>query len=260
MTLAQEAERAFPQSSWPRDRQAVLARDRLLERGSRLSLGLSYEDLSDGRSSWQAATLGYERPLDERRRLLAGLHVEERFGTQDEQFSLGIVDRIGNNWSWGLYADAAANAEILPDWSMVAEVGRKLPGDRSIGLRMRHAEYETVTVDSPAVTVEQYAGWFRVAYTLTATKSTDIDWKYGHALRLAHDYEYGSQVTLGVAFGKEAETVAPGVVQVTDVKGVWLNGVHWRSAAWGIAWEAGWHEQGDLYDRIRIRVGLEHRF
>ena len=260
MALAAEAERAFPAATWPRERQVALERARLLERGSRLSLGASYEDLSGGRPSWKSVNAQFERPLAGTRRLLAALNLEERFDTQDEQLSIGVVDRIGRNWSWGVSADAAQNAEILPDWSVVAEVGRMLPGNRSIGLRARHAEYETVDVDSLAATIEQYAARFRIAYTLTGTRPTDIDWSFGHGLRLAHDYEYGSHVTLALAYGEEAETVAPGVVQVTDVRAVVLHGVHWQSPAWGIAWEAGWHEQGDLYDRIRIRLGLEHRF
>jgi YaiO family outer membrane protein len=260
MALAGEAARAFPAATWPHERQAALERARLLERGSRLSLGASYEDLSGGRPSWKSVNARLERPLAGTRRLLAGLHLEERFDTQDEQLSIGVVDRIGRNWSWGIGADAAQDAGILPDWSVVAEVGRALPGNRSIGLRARHAEYETVDVDSLAATVEQYAAKFRIAYTLTGTKPTGIDWGFGHGLRVAHDYEYGSHVTLALAYGEEAETIAPGVVQVTDVRAIVLHGVHWRSAAWGFAWEAGWHEQGDLYDRIRFRLGLEHRF
>jgi YaiO family outer membrane protein len=47
---------------------------------------------------------------------------------------------------------------------------------------------------------------------------------------------------------------------VTQNRNVSLYGVHWRNAAWGLSWEAGWYEQGDLYDRVRIRLGLEHRF
>jgi YaiO family outer membrane protein len=47
---------------------------------------------------------------------------------------------------------------------------------------------------------------------------------------------------------------------VTRDKSVSINGVHWRNAAWGLSWEAGWYEQGDLYERVRIGLGLEHRF
>ncbi len=258
--LAQEAEQAFPQAAWPRDKQVAITRMLLLEEGTRLSVALSHENLSGGRPSWQGATVDIQQPLEGSRRLLAGLHIEERFDTRDEQLSLGLVDRVGKNWSWGVSADAAADAEILPEWSLTAEVGRLVSRNSSIGLRARHAEYQTVEVDTLAATFEQYADWFRIAYTLTGSRPTDIDWKFGHALRVAHDYEYGSHVTLALGYGQEAETIAPGVVQVTDVRSLSLSGVHWRSAAWGIAWEAGWHEQGDLYDRIRMRLGLEHRF
>lgn len=258
--LLQEAARAFPGATWPREREAALERARLVERGTRLSLGVSYEDLSGGRASWQAVTLGLDRPIDGRRRLLAGVNVEERFDRQDEQFSLGFVDRTGGGWTWGVAADAAADAEILPEWAVAFEVGRALPGSRSIGLRARHVGYATVDVDSLAATLEQYFAAFRVAYSLIASKPEDISARFSHVLRLAHDYGDRSQATLALAYGEEAETVAPGVVQVTRNKSISVHGVHWATPAWGVAWEAGWHEQGDLYDRVRLRLGVEHRF
>lgn len=258
--LLAEAARAFPQSDWPASRRQALAERRLLERGTRLSVEVSYEDLSGGRSSWQGATIGIDRRLDAKRRLLAGVHVEERFDTRDEQFALGYVQRVNDDWSFGVAGDVAPDAEVLAEWSIVAEAGRALPGGRSLGLRAQHASYETVDVDSLAATIEQYFERFRIAYTLNAAKPTDIDTSVGHSLGFAHDYGRDSNVTLALGYGEEAETIAPGVVQVTDVKSVSLYGLHWKSAAWGLAWEAGWHEQGDLYDRIRIRLGLEYRF
>ena len=258
--LAAEAQRAFPEAAWPREKQRALARVRIVERGTRLSLGMSYEDLSGGRASWQAATLGLDHPLDERRRIFAGVNVEERFDTQDEQFSLGLADRMGGDWSWGVFADVAPDGEILPEWNLVAEAGRTLPGDRAISLRARHASYAAVDVDSLAATIEQYFAAFRAAYALTASRPEGISTRLGHALRFAHDYGDGSQATFALGYGEEAETIAPGVVQVTRNKSVSVHGVHWTTPAWGFSWEAGWHEQGDLYDRVRLRIGLEHRF
>lgn len=260
LALAREAGRAFPQAAWPSDKQAAIGRARLIERGTRVSLNLSYEDLSGGRPSWQAATLLVDHPLTGTQRVLAGVNVEERFDTQDEQFTLAFVDRIGEAWSWGVTADITPDAEVLPEWNLAAEVGRTLPGNRSVALRARHASYAAVDVDSLAATVEQYFATFRAAYTLTASRPDGIPEQYGHALRIAHDYDDRSHVTLALGYGDEAETVAPGVVQVTRNRSVSLHGTHWRSAAWGFSWEAGWHEQGDLYDRVRLRLGLEHRF
>ena len=118
-----------------------------------------------------------------------------------------------------------------------------------------------MNVDTLAGSVDKYTDWFSVGYSLNVAKTSDIDDpSYGHLLRVVHDYGRDSRVGLFVGFGEEAETVAPGVVQVTNTRSVSLNGLHWTSTAWGIAWEAGWYEQGDLYNRFRIRLGLEHRF
>jgi len=258
--LLAEAARAFPQSDWPASRRRALEERRLMERGTRLSADLSYEDLSGGRDPWKGATLAVDKRLDANRRVLAGVHFEERFDTQDGQLALGYAQRVDDDWSFSVAGDVSPDAEVLAEWSLVAEVAHALPGGRSLGLRVRHAQYEAVDVDSIAGTFEQYLERFRIAYTLNAAKPTDISTSFGHSLRIAHDYGRDSHATLGLGYGEEAETIAPGVVQVTDVKSISLYGVHWTSAAWGFAWEAGWHEQGDLYDRMRIRLGLERRF
>jgi YaiO family outer membrane protein len=259
--LLAQAAAQFPQASWPRDRQAALADRRLVERGTRVSADLSYEELSGDRSAWRGASLGLDRHLGGARHLFAGVHLEERFDTQDEQLQLAWADRLNAQWSYGITADAAPDAEVLPEWSVTAEAGRGLPDAWSLGLRLRHASYAATDVDTFAGTIEKYAAWLRLGYTLNVAKTSGIDDpSLGHLLHLAHDYGAGSRVALLLGFGEEAETVAPGVVQVTDTKSVSLNGLHWTSTAWGVTWEAGWYEQGDLYDRVRLRIGLEHRF
>jgi YaiO family outer membrane protein len=259
--LLAKAALAFPQSTWPGERRESLAERRLLERGTRLSIDASYEDLSGGRPAWRGATVGIDRPLGTGQRLFAGLHLEERFNTRDEQAWLGFAGRMSQDWSYAVIGDVAPDAEVLPEWSLAFETGRGLPGNRSMGFRARHASYLNANVDTLAGTIEQYADWFRVSYTLNAAKTSGIDDpSFAHLIRVAHDYGRDSYAGIALGFGEEAETVAPGVVQVTDTKVVSFNGVHWRSAAWGFSWEAGWYEQGDLYDRIRVRFGLEHRF
>ena len=65
--LLTQAAAQFPQSTWPRERQAALRERRLLERGMRLSADLSYEELSGDRPAWKGASLGVNRPLGEHR-------------------------------------------------------------------------------------------------------------------------------------------------------------------------------------------------
>ena len=113
-----------------------------------LSLAASHEELSGGRDPWRSVTFNINKPLDDRRRVLAGLHVEERFQARDEQFTAGYVDRLSDDWSWsarfayksiekrgtggggfrGLYA------------SFLAQVAPALPwiGAHDAAARMRH--------------------------------------------------------------------------------------------------------------------------
>jgi len=251
----------FPLATWPRERRAALAERRLVERGSRVFADLSYEELSGDRPAWKSASLGYTRPLADARRVFAGLHLEERFDTSDGQFLAAWSDRLDDDWSWSLAADFSPDAEILPEWSVTAEAGRALPQAWSLGLRLRHASYETVDVDTFATSLEKYVGAFSIGYTLNIAKTSDIsDPSFGHLLNVARYYGDANSIALVVGFGEEAETVAPGVVLVTDTKSVALRGIHWLDAAWAIRWDAGWYEQGDFYDRYRVRLGLEHRF
>ncbi len=259
--LLADASARFPASAWPRERREALAERRLLERGTRLSADLSYEDLSGGRPAWKGASLGFDHRLGGSRHLFGGLHLEERFDTRDEQILVGYADRLNDVWSYGVSADASPDAQILPEWSVTLETGRALARAWSLGLRYRHGSYETSDVDTLATSLEKYVGAYSLGYSLNTAKVSDIsDPHFGHLLRLNRDYGDANRVALVVGFGEEAETVAPGVVQVTDTRSVSLNGVHWTGAAWGLSWEAGWYEQGDFYDRIRIRLGLEHRF
>jgi YaiO family outer membrane protein len=259
--LLADASARFPQSTWPRERQAALRERRLLERGTRLSADVSYEELSGNRSAWKGASLGLNHRLGEHRYAFAGLHLEERFDTRDEQFQLAYSARLGDSWSYGLSGDFAPDAEVLPEWSVAADAGRALPDAWGIGLRLRHASYLSSDVDTFSVLLDKYVDAWSAGYSLNAAKTSGIgDPSFGHLLRLARDYGHSSRAALVVGFGEEAEAVAPGIVQVTDTKSVALAGLHWTSTAWGIAWEAGWYEQGDLYDRFRIRLGLEHRF
>ena len=260
-SLLLEAAAQFPQATWPAERKTALDERRLLERGTRVSADLSYEDLSGDRDPWKGASLGLDHRFGGARRLFAGAHLEERFGTRDEQLQLAFADRADSHWSYGLSADVSPDAQVLPEWSFSAEAGRGLPNDWSIAFRLRHADYAASQVDSIASSIDKYAHGFSFGYSLNAAKTSDIsDPHYGHLLRAAHDYGRDSRIGFVVGFGEEAETVAPGVVQVTDTRSVSLYGLHWTNAAWGITWEAGWYEQGNLYDRMRVRLGLEHRF
>lgn len=258
--LLDRATRQFPDSEWPAARLRALRERELLRTGTHASLSSSYEHLSDDKGEWRSLALDFDHPLRTQLHLLLGLHVEERFAERDEQLVAGLVQRFGDGWVTAFAGDVAPDATVLPQSALQLEIGRPVARNVGLSLRARHAHYETVDVDLLAATAEAGLRSYRVAYSLAATRPTDLDTSLGHSLRLSRDYGIASHANLGLAYGEEAETVAPGQVLVTRNTTIALFGIHWRSAAWGAAWEIAYHEQGDLYHRMRFRLGLEHRF
>jgi len=260
LELLDAAATQFPQSPWPAARRANLREARLLQAGTRLSTSAAYENLSGSGSSWRSLAIVLDGLVAARTRAAGGLAIEERYGKRDEQLAIGVAHRLSGIWAMELGGELTPDAELLAKRAVRLETSRPLGRAASGGLRYRHSTYDTVTVSALSAYAEYGLRAYRFGYTLTATKPTDIDATLGHALRFARDYGTGSSVSLLFARGDEAETVAPGQVLVTLATSVVLYGVHWRSAAWGLSWSCGWTEQGELYERLGARLGLEHRF
>jgi YaiO family outer membrane protein len=260
LALLDLAAKRFPAAQWPDRRRARLAEARLLASGTRLSAGAAYEDLSGDNDPWRSASLSVSFPIGGSTRLATGLALERRYGRQDEQISASIAHRLPARWSLDAGVAATPEAELLAEHEAHLELARPIGRRASAALRYRRAHYDAVDVDAISATGEYGLGSYRVAYTLTGTRPTDIDATFGHALRVARDYGVGSSVTALLARGDEAETVSPGSVLVMRVTTFAVYGVHWRSAAWGWSWSASWTEQGDFYERMGVRIGVERRF
>jgi YaiO family outer membrane protein len=260
LDLLAAAETRFPDAGWPASRSRRLREARLSRSGTRLSASAAYEELSGAHPSWRSGAVALDRPLRSGTRLAMAFAVEQRYDKQDEQFALGIAQRFGGGWAIEAGGAVAPNGELLPETQLHLEVGRPLSQALSGSLRYRQARYASLDVDALSAATEYSFGNYRAAYTVTASKPSQLDTRFGHALRVARDYGVGSSVSLLLARGEEAETVAPGTVLVTRNTAVALYGTHWRSSAWGLTWSCAWNEQGELYDRLGVRLGLEHRF
>jgi YaiO family outer membrane protein len=260
LALLDSAAQRFPAAEWPIERRARLVEARLLARGTRLSAGAAYEHLSGDNDPWRSASAAVMVPIGGNTRLVTAVALERRYGRQDEQISAGIAHRLPARWSLDAGVAATPGAELLARHEVHLELARPIGRSTSAALRYRRSHFATVDIDALAASGEYAFGSHRLAYTLTGTRPAGIDVTFGHALRFARDYGTGSSVTALLARGDEAETVSPGRVLVTRVTTLAVYGIHWRSAAWGYSWSASWTEQGDLYDRLGVRLGVERRF
>ena len=124
----------------------------------------------------------------------AGLHLEERFDTRDEQVLFGYAARLGDDWSYGVSGDFAPDAEILPEWSVAAEAGRacRTTGASASACATRATRPSTST--RSRLSLDKYVDAYSVGYSLNAAKTSGIDDpSFGHLLRVARDYGTGSR-------------------------------------------------------------------
>jgi YaiO family outer membrane protein len=125
---------------------------------------------------------------------------------------------------------------------------------------IRHSEYSTLNTNTGIFTAERYWENFRGAYSLYHGRPEGGSSASSHVIAL--DYFYGERNLIGisVADGREIAGLGPFGVITTAVRAYVLRGRHWLSPDWALSYEAGYQEQGSLYTRQGIRLGLRRAF
>ncbi len=243
----------FPQSSWwqppasdPSRRWVAL-------------VGVGYEELSDSLPSWDNQFLELHWERTERITHILRLARDARFDESDTLFGLGSEWRSGGDWFAGVKLASSSSPSFAPELELSGHIGTTLDAGWVVDLRYRRREYASATVGSLIAGAEKYFGDFRVAYSLGVSHLHGASDSLGHAL---HGNWYPSDrfsIGLSLATGEEAESVGPGRVLETDVRGLSLNGRHRITDRVGVNWWAGIHEQGDFYRRRYLGMAVSIR-
>ena len=138
---------------------------------------------------------------------------------------------------------------------------KSLPGGWGIALGLRRSEYNTSSVNITSLLAERYWDNFRGAYTLYSGRPDGASSAASHRFQLS--YYYGDRNSIGLSYttGREVENTGPPAGVITsDVRDWTLMGRHWFVPGWAFSYELLTHEQGSLYRRHGLRLGLRHRF
>ena len=150
---------------------------------------------------------------------------------------------------------------VLPKYTLYRQVTHVLPGGWGLGFGIRQNEYNFSTSNLYSVSAERYAGNFRGAYTLYSGRTDGND--TGSAHRFQVNYFYGDRNTVGLAYttGRDIENLGlsagllPG-----DARDLTVSGRHWLSTNWALTYDLLSHEQGSLYRRQGLRLGVSRSF
>lgn len=226
-----------------------------------IELGYGRESLTNNFSDWTNTYLLGSRKLADRQTAYGGLRETKRFGLKDSEAHAGLYFPLGDSWSGIVEGSYSPTHEVLAQGSVYGFLQKSFKGGWGLGLGLRHSEYTATASNVASLLAERYWGNFRGAYTLYSGRPEGASSGSSHRLQLS--YYYADRSTIGMSYtnGREVENVGPprGVV-ASDVQSWSLNGLHWFTPSWALTYDLIQHEQGTLYRRQGLQLGLRRSF
>lgn len=224
----------------------------------RMAVTAHHEWLDSGYDDWRGLRLDMAAARPGRLGGYGALVAEHRFGRADHGIEAGLLIPIAPGWTLQPEVGLVPDAQFLPEHYLDLRLQRDF-GDGWIGAAsLRRSDYPDSRVERLALGVERYAGMWRLGYTLHLTRLAGSH-SVSHDLRAARSYGERSEVGLQFVFGRESALVRTGVV-ASDVRAATVFGRHAFGPQWSLLWNLGVTDQGDLYTRRGVTLGLERRF
>lgn len=137
----------------------------------------------------------------------------------------------------------------------------RLPGDWGFGFGRR----PTSLIDhaSPVLSLQAERQWghFRGAYTLYAGSPETSLFSAAHRFQLIYQFSDRSNFGLAYSSGREVDNAVPfRNAYPIGVENWSIGGRHWLSPSWALTYDAVREEQGSLYRRQGLRLGVRHSF
>ena len=192
--------------------------------------------------------------------LYGGTLQTRRFASSDTDARVSLYRPLGPSLALGPGQMNPIN-NVLPQYTLYRQVRHVLPGGWGLGFGVRQSEYNFATNNLYSVSAERYVGNFRGAYTLYSGRTDGSD--VGSAHRFQVNYFYGERNTVGLAYttGRDIENLGLSAgLMPGDARDLTLSGRHWLSPNWALTYDLLSHEQGSLYRRQGLRLGVSRTF
>lgn len=226
-----------------------------------VDFGASHERLSGNFANWKSTYAEAAYRLGERHTVYGGVRETRRFGADDNEAYAGLYYPLAATWTAVVDGSVSPTHEILPRYSAHGQLLKSIRPGTTLGAGVRHTEYKNTGANVAMLAAEQYWRSWRGAYTFYSGRPEGTSSAPAH--RFQADYYYAEHSVIGISHvrGREVENVggARGVIS-TEVRDWTLTGRHWLSRDWAVAYELLYHEQGTLYRRQGVRLGLRHAF
>lgn len=193
--------------------------------------------------------------------LSGGTSHAHRITAGDIEYRLGVHQPAGQNIPALSDSNIHTLVDALPRYTLHSEFTQTLPGGWGLGFGVRETEYSFSTRNLLSFSAHRDFGNFRGAYTLYSNRAEGAG--LGSAHRFEVRYLYGERNTIGLAYttGRDIDNVGlPLPFSSSDVRDWTLSGRHWLSPNWALTYDVLSQDQGSLYRRQGLRLGVSRSF
>lgn len=226
---------------------------------SYLEGGITADSLTNGYADWRGYYLNGSHKFAPRQSVYAGLLHAERYDLTDDQVTVGGYHPLVERTALFVEGTFSSSHNFLPNWSTLAQLEHQLNDGWNVAFGWLHRVYTDTQGDTAKFTVERYWSNFRAAYTVSVGSSAGLGSTLGHHFNGAYYYNDTSYIGLGLAAGEELDSVGSNAVR-SDVRTIYLRGLHLIAENWGVTYQLSLHKQGDYYTRKGIGLGLRYLF
>ena len=223
--------------------------------------GASYENLTNNRGTWNETYLQGTRRSDGGHVLYVLAEDTYRFAQRDYRLTLGDYFSLGDRWNAFFEAAVSPTHLMLPSFTFDGGVQYGSGSGWYEGLTVRHTDYNTQSVNTGILSVENYWKSFRAYYGLTVAQlnGTGPDVESTFALGYYYGATSNNNVTLAYTTGRAVENVGAPTLFVSQVNNWTISGRHWISSTMSIHYGLWTYIQGTSYTRTGGFLGLDYR-
>jgi YaiO family outer membrane protein len=218
----------------------------------------AHENLDGGFSDWSHFYLTSSYRFSGKQVVYGTLSSYQRFDLEDNELLAGYYHPLAQKTTLWIEAAGSPEHAFLPRWTTMAALAQEFGGGWIGHIALRHTDYPHTTTRLASASLESYWGQYRAAYTIYSGRPEGAGSATSHRLEFQYFYGDTDSVELSVSAGKENENV--GRIVTTDVRSLTLGGHHGIGPKWSLVYALNWHEQGDLYTRRGISLGVKRSF
>lgn len=224
----------------------------------------SYDKLDNNFQNWSSVGFAAEHEFISKTKVYGGINLTRQFDLSDEEYSVGIYQPIMEQWGVVVELNASPSHHVRPKRSLFAQIQHQL-GDGWLGaFSLRNTEYEETVSKSMGILLERYWQVYRMGYTLLSTdisgEAITADVHYTHLVSADYYYHNTSSIGFVATVGEELEYNGTSNPPISAINAILIRGRHWLNAQWYLNYDWHYHEQGDIYTRNGLMLGLGYRY